>query len=92
MTLKQEGLQPYYAEEFGKATGVINPRATGYRLLTEAEWSWLAFETMPPADDVAAVVGVTEVDAGLPAAVQNRLLVFLAELLERPVRLSRDLS
>ena len=38
---RQEGLPPFYIEEFGKATG-FNPEATGYRLPTEAEWAWAA--------------------------------------------------
>ncbi len=38
---KQEGLDPYYQSEFGAITG-SNPRSTGYRLPTEAEWAWLA--------------------------------------------------
>ncbi|AFU98127.1 PEGA domain-containing protein [Simiduia agarivorans] len=34
-------LPPFYQETDGNITG-FNPDATGYRLLTEAEWSWLA--------------------------------------------------
>ncbi|UTA46648.1 PEGA domain-containing protein [Simiduia sp. 21SJ11W-1] len=34
-------LPPFYIEEKGAITG-FNPDATGFRLLTEAEWSWLA--------------------------------------------------
>ena len=37
----QDGLQPFYREEFGKAIG-FNPAALGYRLPTEAEWAWSA--------------------------------------------------
>ncbi|MEZ5560786.1 MAG: PEGA domain-containing protein [Pseudomonadales bacterium] len=37
----QDGLPRFYDTEFGKVTG-INPRATGYRLPTEAEWAWSA--------------------------------------------------
>lgn len=38
---EQDGLQPFYREEFGKAIG-FNPTALGYRLPTEAEWAWTA--------------------------------------------------
>ncbi|MCX4192320.1 SUMF1/EgtB/PvdO family nonheme iron enzyme [Methylophaga sp. OBS1] len=38
---REEGLQPVYQFSGGSLTGV-NPRADGYRLLTEAEWEWLA--------------------------------------------------
>ena len=38
---EQDGLQPFYREEFGKAIG-FNPTALGYRLPTEAEWAWSA--------------------------------------------------
>ena len=37
----QDGLQPFYREEFGKVIGA-NPTARGYRLPTEAEWAWVA--------------------------------------------------
>lgn len=37
----KEKLPAFYRESGGKVTG-FNPDATGYRLLTEAEWSWLA--------------------------------------------------
>lgn len=37
----QDGLQPFYREEFGKIVG-FNPTALGYRLPTEAEWAWTA--------------------------------------------------
>lgn len=37
----QEGLEPFYIVENGQIMG-INPAARGYRLLTEAEWEWLA--------------------------------------------------
>ena len=38
---EQDGLQPFYQEEFGKAVG-FNSKALGYRLPTEAEWAWSA--------------------------------------------------
>ncbi len=38
---QQEGLTPFYRIESGFVAGQ-NPEATGYRLLTEAEWAWLA--------------------------------------------------
>ena len=38
---RQDGLQPFYEEEFGKIAG-FNPQALGYRLPTEAEWAWAA--------------------------------------------------
>ena len=38
---EQDGLQPFYREEFGKAVG-FNSKALGYRLPTEAEWAWSA--------------------------------------------------
>lgn len=37
----QEGLEPFYLFENGRLVG-LNPEARGYRLLTEAEWEWLA--------------------------------------------------
>ena len=37
----QDGLAPFYREEFGKIVG-FNPTALGYRLPTEAEWAWSA--------------------------------------------------
>lgn len=41
----KDGLPQFYNIEFGKVTGV-NPRSTGYRMPTEAEWSWAA-RTLP---------------------------------------------
>ncbi|KZX58567.1 hypothetical protein A3709_18275 [Halioglobus sp. HI00S01] len=38
---KREGLPPFYRENQGIITG-FNPSSTGYRLPTEAEWSWAA--------------------------------------------------
>lgn len=38
---REEGLQPVYQFSGGSLTGV-NSSADGYRLLTEAEWEWLA--------------------------------------------------
>ena len=38
---QQEGLAPFYLQEFGKITGVDNT-SLGYRLPTEAEWAWTA--------------------------------------------------
>ena len=37
----QEGLEPFYTTENGVVTG-FNAASTGYRLPTEAEWSWAA--------------------------------------------------
>ena len=37
----REGLDPFYQTTSGFVSGVI-PDANGYRLLTEAEWAWLA--------------------------------------------------
>ncbi len=41
---KNEGLDPFYQTTKGFVSG-MNPDANGYRLLTEAEWSWLARTT-----------------------------------------------
>ena len=41
---EKEGLTPFYQTERGFVSGV-NPNSTGYRLLTEAEWTWLARAT-----------------------------------------------
>ncbi|PLW81851.1 hypothetical protein CWI75_13990 [Kineobactrum sediminis] len=38
---EREGLAPFYQQEQGIVTG-FNPGAIGYRLPTEAEWSWAA--------------------------------------------------
>ncbi len=38
---EQARLPPFYNIEFGKVQS-INPRVTGYRLPSEAEWSWVA--------------------------------------------------
>lgn len=38
---ERDKLPAFYQESDGEITG-FNPDATGYRLLTEAEWSWLA--------------------------------------------------
>lgn len=38
---EQAKLPLFYRTEFGKVTG-FNPRATGYRMPTEAEWTWAA--------------------------------------------------
>lgn len=38
---KREGLDPFYQTVSGYVSGQ-NPGANGYRLLTEAEWAWLA--------------------------------------------------
>ncbi|MBV1905756.1 MAG: PEGA domain-containing protein [Pseudomonadales bacterium] len=38
---KKEGLPSFYNSEFGAITG-SNRKSTGYRMLTEAEWAWLA--------------------------------------------------
>ena len=37
----QDGLQPFYREEFGKVVG-FDSTALGYRLPSEAEWAWSA--------------------------------------------------
>ena len=39
----QDGLQPFYREEFGKIVGFNS--TLGYRLPTEAEWAWSARHT-----------------------------------------------
>ncbi len=41
---KQEGLDPFYQTKSGFVSG-MNPSANGYRLLSEAEWAWLARNT-----------------------------------------------
>ncbi len=41
---EREGLDPFYQTVSGFVSG-LNPDANGYRLLTEAEWSWLARNT-----------------------------------------------
>lgn len=41
---QREGLDPFYQTVSGFVSG-LNPDANGYRLLTEAEWSWLARNT-----------------------------------------------
>ncbi len=41
---KREGLDPFYQTVSGFISG-LNPDANGYRLLTEAEWAWLARNT-----------------------------------------------
>ncbi len=38
---RREGLDPFYTETQGIVTG-FKPESTGYRLPTEAEWSWAA--------------------------------------------------
>ena len=38
---EQDGLEPFYREEFGKIVG-FKSTALGYRLPTEAEWAWAA--------------------------------------------------
>lgn len=38
---RQDGLPLFYQIKYGEVLG-INPRATGYRLPTEAEWEWAA--------------------------------------------------
>lgn len=38
---EQAGLEPFYETVSGFVSGV-NPDSTGYRLLTEAEWTWVA--------------------------------------------------
>lgn len=41
---EKEGLEPFYTTNRGFVAGV-NPDSTGFRLMTEAEWSWLARTT-----------------------------------------------
>lgn len=43
----QDKLDPFYEEEFGKIVG-FNPRAKGYRLPSEAEWSWAILNESRP--------------------------------------------
>lgn len=38
---RREGLEPFYTQDQGIVTG-FRPESTGYRLPTEAEWSWAA--------------------------------------------------
>ena len=38
---QKEGLPAFYNMQYGKVVGT-NPKATGYRLPTEAEWAWAA--------------------------------------------------
>ena len=38
---QQDGLEPFYREEFGKVVG-FSQSALGYRMPTEAEWAWTA--------------------------------------------------
>ncbi len=38
---QREGLRPFYNQSHGKITG-FNPKSTGYRLPTEAEWAFAA--------------------------------------------------
>ena len=38
---EKEGIEPFYTTTRGFVSG-FNPDSTGYRLLTEAEWTWLA--------------------------------------------------
>lgn len=40
----RDGLEPFYTTERGFVSG-YNDGSTGYRLLTEAEWQWLAVQT-----------------------------------------------
>lgn len=42
---EREGLEPFYSTNRGFVSGV-NADSTGFRLLTEAEWSWLARTTV----------------------------------------------
>jgi formylglycine-generating enzyme required for sulfatase activity len=44
---KREKLIPFYSLRNGRLVGV-NPKANGYRLLTEAEWEWLARSASRP--------------------------------------------
>jgi formylglycine-generating enzyme required for sulfatase activity len=46
----RDGLARFYDVEFGKVTGT-NQVATGYRLATEAEWTWAARTLLNPASD-----------------------------------------
>ncbi|TQV77955.1 SUMF1/EgtB/PvdO family nonheme iron enzyme [Denitrobaculum tricleocarpae] len=48
---EQEGLSPFYRIENGRLTAV-NTQAEGYRLLSEAEWEWLARKAGKPAQTI----------------------------------------
>lgn len=48
---EQEGLPPFYRIESGRLKAV-NSRAEGYRLLSEAEWEWLARKAGKPAQTI----------------------------------------
>lgn len=47
----KEGLAPFYRVTGGRVGG-IDPRADGYRLLSEAEWEWLARKAGRPARSI----------------------------------------
>jgi formylglycine-generating enzyme required for sulfatase activity len=48
---KKEKLIPFYTFNNGRIKG-INPKANGYRLLTEAEWEWLARSASRPTQTI----------------------------------------
>lgn len=62
---EQEGLQPFYTTTRGFVGGV-NPESTGFRLMTEAEWSWLARTT-----ETGLTRKYSWGDSEEPAAVEN---------------------
>lgn len=63
---EKEGLQPFYTVERGYVSG-NNPQATGYRLLTETEWTWLTVMT-PSGLSQKYLWGDSET---IPGAVEN---------------------
>lgn len=75
---EQEGLAPVYRIQGNRVSGA-NPAADGYRLLTEAEWEWLARKANRPArtrftwgdDTVIPKNSVNIADTSAQGAVKN---------------------